>query len=59
VRGSHTLRRRRLLLPLTLTLSPQAGRGYKGLTFPAKLQYDEPPFRVVTDAVTGRDIRDQ
>jgi hypothetical protein len=27
VRGSGTLRHRRLLLPLTLTLSPQAGRG--------------------------------
>ena len=27
VRGSHTLQRQRLLLPLTLALSPQAGRG--------------------------------
>jgi hypothetical protein len=30
VRGSRTLRRRHLLLPLTLALSPQAGRGDPG-----------------------------
>jgi hypothetical protein len=40
VRGSHKLRRRHLLLPLTLT--PQAGRGNKGLITGGKLQYDEP-----------------
>jgi hypothetical protein len=32
VRGSHKLQRRRLLQPLTLTLSLQAGRGDSGGT---------------------------
>src|SRR5262245_10292364 len=40
VRGSRTLRRRRLLLPLTLTLSTQAGRGNPPRP-PDMYRYDE------------------
>ena len=45
MRGSHTLRRLCLRLPLTLTLSPQTGRGnpvIEGFTIGGKVQYEEP-----------------